>query len=450
MVPERISVLLTAYIDGELSSRKRRAVQRLLRKSPEARTLLAQLQEDSKVLRLLPRARSDKDFSAQVLRTISDRRLNVTRRAVVAQRAPFPAWAGYAAAAAVLFLVFCGSYLYFYGINNPRGPATPIAKNGTPAPSPVHVAQNNPGPIVAPKPPDDIARPTPPEPKKTPEEPKKVPEDVKVVENPKTPPEAPTPENPKPIPVEASPTPNPKFEIFKEVPARDTLKLALWELDKEQNRKQVQAELEKEAAHRLELMLKSSPKSLERIEAAFKAQGVKLLVDQFAQTRMKTQSPTHYVLFVEDVTPEEMTKILEAIGVEDKKAEAAKKGSGQFGRLFVLGMTNDDHEELRKLLGADPVKFGPPPKGPLGVDLRKPVSTKTASELSDALSGKGVPRPVAGKPAGVPLTRQAIVVSYNPVRPPKSSKEVQQFLENRSPKRAGTLQILLVLRANNG
>lgn len=95
------------------------------------------------------------------------------------------------------------------------------------------------------------------------------------------------------------------------------------------------------------------------------------------------------------------------------------------------------------------MKFGPPPKGPLGVDLRKPVSTKTGAEISNALSGKGVPRPGTGKPAGVPLTRQAIVVSYNPIRPPKSSKEVQQFLDNRAPKRAGTLQILLVLRAGN-
>src|SRR5262249_17858253 len=155
--------------------------------------------------------------------------------------------------------------------------------------------------------------------------------------------------NPKPEPVDVltRPAPEKKLEVFKEVTnTRDTLSLALWDLEKEQSRMKVREEFGKEAAHRVELFLKSSPKSLEQIESAFKAQGVKLLVDQFAQTRIKAKVATHYVLFVEDVTPEEMTKILETIGIEDKKVEAAKKGSGQFGQMFVLGMTNEDHEEL--------------------------------------------------------------------------------------------------------
>jgi hypothetical protein len=461
MVPERITQLLTAYVDGELSARKKRAVQRLLRKSPEARALLAKLQEDSSVVRLLPRVRTDRDFASQVLRTIQDRKLNVPRRAaavaVPATRAPFPAWVGYAAAAAVLFVVFSGSYLFFANVNNPRTSPVANKKQPTTPESPsVNVAHNTPETIQAPRPPDEDRRPTP-EVKKTPEQPKepvKTPEPIRIADKDKgkTTPEKPkTPETPREPDVLTRPAPEKKFEVFKEVTnTRDTLSLGLWDLEKEQSRKKVRDEFEKEAAHRIELFLKSSPKSLEQIESAFKAQGVKLLVDQFAQTRMKAKTATHYVLFVEDVTPEEMTKILEAIGIEDKKAEAAKKGSGQFGQMFVLGMTNEDHEELRKLLGADPVKFGPPPKGPLGVDIRKPVSSKTASEVSDALSGKGVPRPGSGKPAAVPLTRQAIVVSYNPIRPPKSSKEVQQFLDSRAPRRPGTLQILLVLRANNG
>lgn len=455
MVPERISVLLTAYIDGELSSRKKRAVQRLLRKSPEARALLAQLQDDSKLLRLVPRPRLERDLSAQVLRSIGDRRLAINRRVVVAQRAPFPAWIGYAAAAAVLFAVFSGSYLYFYAGNNAQNTAHNNGHknrgNGIgPAPaytSPL-LANNDQGTG------DPVEPPTPPEPvRPTPEKPNLTPEKV-AVETPKKAPEKPkaTPETPKNSSEDVFTTRklNPKFETFKEVTSvRDIVSLAMWEFEKEQSRKKVQSELEKDAAHRMELFFKS-PRALERIEAAFKAQGVRLLVDQLAQTRMKNQVPTNYVLFVEDITPDEMTKILETLGIEDKKLETAKKGSGQFGKMYLLGMTNEDHEELRNLLGADPVKFGPPPKGPLGVDIRKPVSSKTASEVSDALSGKGVPRPGAGKPAAVPLTRQAIVVSYNPVRPPKTSKEIQQFLDSRPAKRPGTLQILLVLRANNG
>jgi hypothetical protein len=144
-----------------------------------------------------------------------------------------------------------------------------------------------------------------------------------------------------------------------------------------------------------------------------------------------------------------MANVLGTIGANDRKAETRRKGSGLFNELFVLDMTNDDHKELCNLLGQDPVKFGPPPKGPLGVDLRKPISSGTASQVSDTLSGNGVPRPGAGKPA-LPMSRQAILVSYNPVRPPKTSREVQKFLDGRTQRRPGTLQILLVLRAKNG
>ena len=396
MLPERMTELLTAYIDGELSSRKKRGLQRLLRKSPEARAMLAQLQEDSKTLRLLPRARSDRDFAAQVVRTINDRRLNIPRRAVVAQRAGFPAWAGYAAAAAVLFVVFSGSYLFFA---SPRTPG--VAKKAPPPTSSgINIAQNNSESIALPKPRDGEPKKTPEE-VKTPEEPKKTPDPVKVVENPKPTPEnpKPTPENPKPEPVDVltRPAPNPKFEVFQEINPRDIVSLALWELDKEQNRKKVQAELEKNSAHRIEVFLKSSPKSLERIETAFKAQGVKLLVDQFAQTRMKAQSPTHYVLFVEDVTPEEMTKIFEAIGVEDKKAEAAKK---EWSVRADVRARHDERGPRRasQAAGADPVKFGRRRRGRWASIFASRCRTTRQRRFRYAVR-QGVPRPGAGKPA---------------------------------------------------
>jgi hypothetical protein len=45
--------------------------------------------------------------------------------------------------------------------------------------------------------------------------------------------------------------------------------------------------------------------------------------------------------------------------------------------------------------------------------------------------------------------RQALVLSYNPLRVrPSSSKEIKSFLDSRQDRRAGTLQILLVLRGS--
>ena len=57
MLPDRDRQLLSAFVDGELSSRQRRHVERLLRRSGEARTLLRRLQEDARELRHLPRPR---------------------------------------------------------------------------------------------------------------------------------------------------------------------------------------------------------------------------------------------------------------------------------------------------------------------------------------------------------------------------------------------------------
>ena len=55
MLLDRYRQLLTAYVDGELSSRQRRHVVRLLHRSAEARRLLRQLEADAKSLRDLPR-----------------------------------------------------------------------------------------------------------------------------------------------------------------------------------------------------------------------------------------------------------------------------------------------------------------------------------------------------------------------------------------------------------
>src|SRR5205814_1260964 len=112
MLPDQLRQLLTAYVDGELSNRQRKAVERLLRRSPAARTLLRQLQEDARRLRALPRHHLGEEFTARVLRAVRQRQAQ-GRRTEAARRAAFPVWAGVAAAAAVLMAVGFGSFLYF-------------------------------------------------------------------------------------------------------------------------------------------------------------------------------------------------------------------------------------------------------------------------------------------------------------------------------------------------
>src|SRR5262245_13037860 len=113
MLSDRICRLLTAYVDGELNARQRQLVQRLLRRSGEVRALLRRLQQDAAALRSLPRRQLDANFSHQVLQTVAAQPLQPARSKRVSVRLPLPVWVGWTAAAAVLFLVCGGSYLYF-------------------------------------------------------------------------------------------------------------------------------------------------------------------------------------------------------------------------------------------------------------------------------------------------------------------------------------------------
>lgn len=134
MLPEHLSELLTAYVDGELSPRKRKEVTKLLKKSAEARKLLQKLEEDSSFLRRLPRQQMRQDLSDSVLGNISMRGLKLPLRdpaaptqqripvAAPAPKQPVPVaatpgsgipWLGLLAFLLFLILVGIASYLVF-------------------------------------------------------------------------------------------------------------------------------------------------------------------------------------------------------------------------------------------------------------------------------------------------------------------------------------------------
>src|SRR5262245_23345326 len=121
MLPDRLSKLLTAYVDGELNSRQRRTVVRLLQRSPEARRLFKKLKGDSMILRGLPRRKLNMDLSGSVLLTINARNIQLRPEACppipkpAAQR-PWKKWlALFAVAALVLLAIGTASYFFFRG-----------------------------------------------------------------------------------------------------------------------------------------------------------------------------------------------------------------------------------------------------------------------------------------------------------------------------------------------
>jgi hypothetical protein len=430
--------LLTAYVDGELTARQHRAVLRLLQRSADARDLLRQMQRDSEALRQLPIPRLERDLAAPVVRIIAERRLRPgSRRRIVERPQPnFAAWAGFSAAAAALLLVALGSYLYFSMSLQGGAERDSVAKGKAeparqpvpePAPPPAPDLRTNPQPAVAVKKPDPELVPTP-----------------AIAEAPGS--------NKTPDAIAAPSDPIAGMEMFKVAPVTQLQVVKLTDLDQEPRRKQLLTDLAKQPAFRMESPVKDSIKAFDRLKAALTARGIGLVIDGTAQSRMTSSArlakiKTNFVLYVEDITPEELVQLFRDAAGEDRRAEKVKKGDTQLEALVINTMADADREELCKLLGVKGKKLPDPPTGPLGVDIRKPISEKTGDDITKSLTGQGgLPRPESGKITGKPPERLALVMPYNPVRPRPDSPEVKRFLASRKPPRAGTMQVLLVLR----
>jgi hypothetical protein len=109
MLSESHLELLTAFVDGELTRRQRKAVLRLLHLSSEARAVLRDLQEIAHRLRALPRRSLGSGFAEQVVQIIDERHLRPAAEAPAPRRRP--RWIALAAAAACV-LIAVGVSIY--------------------------------------------------------------------------------------------------------------------------------------------------------------------------------------------------------------------------------------------------------------------------------------------------------------------------------------------------
>jgi hypothetical protein len=405
MLSEHYRELLTAYVDGELSARQHRTLQKLLHRSAEARALLKQMQADSHELQALPPARLEQDLSDSVLKLIAQRQLQPPRAHVAS--APLPTTAGalwpyVAAAAALLIAVGAASFLFFVFSFEPAIPPATLAKD------------------------QRKSVPKGDEPKETGDA---TPE---VVEKSPVTPEPLNPMDPMPV-VQANsdqakpidePLTAPSMEMFelKKIDVALPVVVKLHQLDQDAKRKALLDELKKTTSFRLEIPSSNGSKALDRLQAACKGDNLGLLIERSALDRFqKPVLKTNYVVYVEDITPEELVRWLRRIAVEDSKPDAKKQVNAQLEAAVMTQTTKQDREQLSKLLGVEPA----------------------AIDQNTAAAGQGgASRAVAGK-------QTALVMAYNPdsVRPKPNSPDIKRWLENRKPPRAGTLQVLFVLRS---
>jgi hypothetical protein len=408
MLSDQLRQLLTAYVDGELTNRQRRAVQRLLRRSAEARTLLRKLQEDAVRLRALPRQHLDGEFSARVVVAVRQGQAQARRREAVRQ-ASFPLWAGFAAAAAALLAVGLGSYFYFAQSAHDAPQGDPVVENRQPSPEPTPDRNSDPGPdhknaggtAVADTQSKSSGKPNE---LSKPEELPNMP--VVVGDKPKDP--------VGPGDVITQETPQPGMEMF--LPHVVKPPFSLIEDVREIKVDKLRKDFGEETALRIELPCHDTVKGFRRLQTALKdAGGITLAIDAAAQNRLdKPRLRSNYVILVEELTAEDLVRVLARVGSDDKKAAEAKpKPDGQFSKVVVNRLSDIDLKELSAVLHVE--------AGQLQSNPEK--------------AGKGT-------------DRLALAVTYNPEqgRPKAGSPEVKRYMENRKPARKGVLQVLLVLR----
>jgi hypothetical protein len=117
--------MLTAFVDGELSSRDRKRVTRLVQKSPTAQITLELLQADARRIHDLTRLKLGADFPEKVMRTLAQSGIRPQpARAPAAVSSP---WIGMAIAASVFVIIAAASYWYFAPRRNISLQPSPVA-----------------------------------------------------------------------------------------------------------------------------------------------------------------------------------------------------------------------------------------------------------------------------------------------------------------------------------
>lgn len=409
MLLDRQRRLLTASVDGELTDRQQVKLAHLLQRSEEARQLLHRLQADAQSLHQFSPPSLPVDLSSDILRSIQARQLvpGLPKAKVLpftSRLSPFIPWAS---AAAVLLVLGAVSYLYFaVSLTQPAGREAALKQSQvdpgsrpTSVPEEDTLAEPNIGP-------SEVEQTNPPKKDHSPQMGQSA-VAKRFMDKPKNPAAKSTHPPSKQETVLTD-----RLEMFRFSKVDDSLPVIfkLGDLGQSTVRRELLAELGKHDRFRLELPCRNGSKALERLQTAAKAVHLELAIEKHAKERMQLPKlKTNYLVYLEDVTPEEVADLLRRIGDRDGKIAARKPAEAQFDRLVLTALTPKDHKELAVLIGIDPT-------------MKKPTAENTAPHL-------------------------ALVLALHLVRTSPSSGEIKRFLENRKSSRPGTIRLLLVLRS---
>jgi hypothetical protein len=441
---------LTAYVDGELTSAECEAVNRLLAESSEARETLRAIQRDAERLRSLKRESAPVNFAELV----------VARIRIQSRRARRLAWVPRTVAAAIIIGVGLGTFAIIHELNTPVG-SDDMAERGQGHPSVPKVAVHTVRPSNADNQRAVQALKELTDKLPTREQIAQASDELRSAVDSMTetltavygssrdaiaglaggePASAGEPGYGNPTYLTSPIHPS---KAFKTV---DLSKMPLFLDLKELESSKLVTRLREDKLHHIDLSCQESWKALERLQGACRANGIKLVIDADVMQRMNKKLPAQYMVYLENVTPELIGKVMATLQTEDKNAEQRKKGDAQFDSIMVLPLDDAGRKRLADSLGVSPSSLLPAkPKrsGPPVIDPSKPLSKETEKALDKLASGQG--RGATGKEA------TAVVLIAIPNRSRVLvSKEVKTHLDSRTGARPENVNVVFLLRPSRG
>jgi hypothetical protein len=345
MISEQVLELLTAYVDGELSQRQRKAVMRLLHRSSEARQILRQLQENAHKLKQLPRHKVEPSLVKDVLQAIVERQTQPRQTLSKARRRR---WLPYVAASmAASLLIGTISFLYWKNMIDSHD---------------------------VPKDESFVAK-------------------IDVPEKKTEPLPAPTPRKAHPL---VDRIVKGTFGEFNR-PLPPPFSTTFADLQNGKRSDQLTRELKSEKAIQLDITVKNNPDALFRLKDVLRERKIDLVTDASAAKTLKTknQEKVVYLVYAENVTTDELTKLMNelsqsyVIGLNNTE----RKMTSPYKNVTVTPIAEDDKQKLAKLLG-DPVGAKSPSKAERkAVVLPVTANGAPSSEVARFAKQRSAPQP---------------------------------------------------------
>ncbi|MBI2805507.1 MAG: hypothetical protein HYX68_11065 [Planctomycetes bacterium] len=327
MLSEKMIQLVTAFVDGELTQRQRKAVVRLLEKSSAARALLKELQENAHRLKKLPQRKVEPSLVEDVLKAIAETQAQPAAPAPV--RGARRRWLPHVAAslAASLLIVALG-IVCWNAFQEPGGPATDksIAKNdGTPKKKVEPKAK--PGPVVTP--------------------------------------------TPKPV--------NPLIGEIIAGTARDfgatdpvvqVFAAQFQDFQKPMVLDRFSTELREKRTVQFDVTVKNNFVAMERLKAALNEHGVLIESDPSATKDLQGKAKREFWVYADNLTHEELTQIVQELAKADTTGKG-KRVESPYKKLTLTPITSAETQKVARLLGVEPSKLQLP-KDKVGNPKRDP------------------------------------------------------------------------------